>query len=266
MSAPAFRAQGTRDVGVDSTPTPGKPAGLADADVLLALIADKGATADPTPPAGWVLVASIASGGASTDVRLTVWYKRVASAAGEPGSYAFTASHSDVSLARAAAYSGCIGSGNPVEVVATRANASGTHGTAGLTTLGADRLIIEAVAFGGNSSPLGTWSATSPSSLTERDDSSTTLGSDVGYGYSDAAKAVAGATGASSVIPTNDFVNVGVLLALIPPITVGQASESDSARPIAVRPSVHRASETDAARSIIPVTGAAAGRMLSMIL
>lgn len=266
MSSPAFRAQGTRDIGIDSTPTPGKPAGIADADVLLAYIADKGATADPTPPSGWTLVASIASGGASTDVRLTVWYHRVASAVGEPASYAFTASHSDVSLARVAAYSGCIGAGNPVDAVATRANSSGTHGTAGLTTLGADRLLIEAVAFGGNSSPLGTWSATSPSSLTERDDSSSTLGSDVGYGYSDAAKAAAGATGASSVIPTNDFVNVGVLLALIPPVTIGQASESDTARPIAVRPAVRRASEADSAQAIIPVTGEAAGRMLSMIL
>lgn len=79
------------------------PTGIADGDVLIAVLCINNAATVSSPPSGWVQVLSDAL---STTARLAIWSKVVTDAAGEPGTYSFGLSGSQSANYGIAAFSG----------------------------------------------------------------------------------------------------------------------------------------------------------------
>jgi hypothetical protein len=116
--------------------TVARPAGVVVGDVLLATVTIN-SNATVTAPAGWVLVATVASG---TAQRASTFRKLAG--AGEPVSYAFVWSGNAKAAGWMIAYTG-VDPVNPVDVSATYANpASSAQSAPSVTTTGAGRTVV----------------------------------------------------------------------------------------------------------------------------
>ena len=216
MAAPAYRASGVATLGnTTTTVTVSKPTGTASGDVLLAIVTNRGANAAPsTVPSSWTLLDS--AGSSTGDIMWAGLYYLVAGGS-EPADYTWSG-FTDSCSGGMIAVSGADTSA-PFDVHAVRYNAAGATGTAGITTTLADTLVVSGYgSYDNNSVTQNSWAcATDPASLTHRLESTSSGGNDSAVGAATAAKATAGATGASSYTFSASRSSVGFLLAVAPP-------------------------------------------------
>lgn len=141
-TAPAFRASNTAS-GTGTSAAVTQPAGTADNDILVAIVA---VDADQlvTPPFGWTpLNATTIPGEAA---RGSFFWRRAT--ASESATYTFTWTSSVEYGAIVAAYSGAITTGSPFDNTAFGTNASGTsHAAPATTSYGGNRRVIFAAAL-----------------------------------------------------------------------------------------------------------------------
>lgn len=201
MAAPAFRSVADGGGASIDTVLITKPTGTVDDDILLAQIYTELNGQTVTPPAGWTSIVNIDN--ASGTFRTAWYYKR---ASGEGANYTFTATGSDWIGGAIASYSGCIGSGSPIDVNGS-GNVGGSNTSAiasAVTTTVADTLIVF-----GSQNFIGT-AATPPSGMTERQDVT-------GRYFADVAQATGGSTGSkTATLASADFWSA-ILIALKPP-------------------------------------------------
>ena len=127
-----------------------KPTGTANGDILLAALFTGLATATPadiqiTPPTGWTQIGTQTEvdDGSGFKAKLWVYWKRAAS---EPSGWDWVHSGVGTTLNTqgvVAAYSGCVTSGNPVDVLAQNFANTGALATAtGVTTTVASTKVL----------------------------------------------------------------------------------------------------------------------------
>lgn len=231
MAAPSVRATGAATSTTTTTSvTINKPTGTTSGDLLIAVVANGGASSAPsTVPSGWTLLDSAT---VTTGVTSPFWgglYYLVAGGS-EPSSYTwsgFTDSCTGCMIAVQGA-----DTGSPFDAHTVQSNVDPATGTAGITTTVADTLIVAAEAADDNRAmgpPSAAWAcATDPTTLTEQIEQLSSGGADTGSGIAAASKAVAGATGAFTVGFNGGADNVGFLLAVKPAAGATNINVSDS--------------------------------------
>lgn len=197
--APAFAAAGTRLTGAASaTANIASPAGVVANDIILVALVVHANGAGPTPavtvvPTGFTeaphspALSTVTSFDTSD---LHVYWKR-ADGSGEPGTYNFTlASAPAFRAGYAMRYTGCITTGNPIDVDVSAGNSTGTLSfpNSSLTTLGNGRLVVW---YGGS---WDAWVCTQPSGFTI-DAQGVTNNTDAGLYLCSKLQPVAGSTG-----------------------------------------------------------------------
>jgi hypothetical protein len=184
------------------TLTIAKPAGTAEGDVLFAAVAVRPETIVVTPPAGWTLIASIASTSAPTD-ELYTYYKLAG--AGEPASYDWTFSAAHTGVAGAILTFRGLDGAAPVHASAS-ALTSGTANTMSfpvdapsVTTSVMNTMIVAVHSINSSGTPGAVW--TPPAGMTEGVDISSdtgTPGESLHVAY--APQSAAGASGVKTAI------------------------------------------------------------------
>lgn len=184
-------------------------------DIFLLMVLVRGQT-DTITVSGWTAITGSPWDRGSTS-RYWLWWKRAASASETNPTVDFSGTAGDA-YAIAAAYRGAITTEDPWEVKGTL-----TTGTAdpavltGITTATADSLVVVPLGGEDNNNASIITTGTDPAAYTEHY-VETPIGGDAMFGFSEAARATAGATGNVSV----DFSNAvpvgwgGVVLALKP--------------------------------------------------
>jgi len=184
---PVFRAVSSSVYeAVDDVTSVAKPVGTVNGDVMIATFLGASSIALDvvldTPPAGWTLIGAPVlqtQPGGGFHGKLWVYWKR---ASGEPASYDFLHATTMSTQATISSYSGCIGSGSPVNVFSQAVGVSATAtATSVTTTLANTKLIYTGHNWDGTG-------LTPPSGMTERFDS-------IVYS-ADESRVLAGATGA----------------------------------------------------------------------
>lgn len=214
----ALRGTST-NTGTSTSISVNKPAGVVQNDVMIAVIAKEGNTANATAPAGWTLIAGTNLGG-GTNRNGTVFYK-VAGAA-EGASYSFTlGSGTNHVAATIVAYSGVDVSGpTPFDVApASSLNLGGSGATTAtalsLTTVTNSAGIVMCTMAAGSNPSWSAWTTTSPGALTEVADIAEGNGSDgASAGVAWAIKSSAGATGNGTATLSPGERNGAILIAL----------------------------------------------------
>lgn len=179
--------------------------GVVSGDILLLGVTNRGATADPTVvdnDTGGNTWAKIGNQNADTNGAITVWWKRATSGT---ASKTITVSGCTNSASGCVTpYTGCLGSGNPYGTPVSEANASGDESQAGITT-GTDGSFVCLFVGCTSNDTLNpnTYTATSPTTLTERAEGVSSGGSDCSMSHASAEKASAGATGTISWLQTD---------------------------------------------------------------
>lgn len=196
-------AVGTTSLSIDM------PAGTAEYDIMIMAVMVKDTSSKGTPPEGWEKFAETTNASDGT-----AWFAWKRAGASEAGPYAVSGGADSMS-GGIMSFSGCRKWGNPIGQYASRANASGASGTAGISTTEPNMMIVSA---GGaeDDRAFSSWAATDPSTLTEKVDANTSLGSDSGIGMAYAAKTTVGATGATSYTITYNPINIGLVCSLFP--------------------------------------------------
>lgn len=143
-AAPAFRSHTLSTYGSVANAVLDKPVGTAQNDVLVAALiqALSSAPVNATPPAGWTAIGSFL---APTDggffAKFSLWWLRAGAA--EPATYQWSLAANNNCQGFIGAYSGCIGSGNPVDVFSQNsANAILVATALSVTTTGPNRLLL----------------------------------------------------------------------------------------------------------------------------
>jgi hypothetical protein len=199
----AFRIAST-DAATATSVNPAKPTGLADLDVLVA-VQNVDANETITAPAGWTACLTQAQTGSQT---MNAWYRAIASAAGEPSTYAFGGPGSVARRATILCYSG-VDNVTPMDVTGSISpNASSTvvHAIS-ITTLTDGAVVVWA---GGYDS--STFTVTKPAATTLRDAGATLYR----LCLADLAMPTAGATGSQDGSAGTARANVGLMVALRP--------------------------------------------------
>lgn len=209
MAAPSFHSIGTQLQGTVSTASFAKPGTLSDGDVVLVLAFVDGAVTVSSAPSGFTQAGGspvAVPPGAGAHSQIAYW-KRVATAAGEPSTYDFVLSGSTYVNGCAVAYSGCVASGTPLDVTSSAHFDTNTTTTpaVSVTTTGADRLLV----FEGSNWGGGAW--TPPTGMTERVDTGDRV-----HTIADLAQAVAGSSGSLSATNAGSAPSTGWLGALLP--------------------------------------------------
>ena len=177
------------------TVTPGLPSGTAENDILVMLCFTGN---QPITVSGWTEAGnSPQSEGASYGFRLTVFWKR----AGASESAPTTSDSGLVNAAQILGFRGCVATGNPFDV--TSGSVGATDNTTvtipGVTTTGANAMVISALAFYRVANSTTNISSGANSNLTdfaERADQAAIIGAvDGGFAAFSGIKASAGATG-----------------------------------------------------------------------
>jgi hypothetical protein len=210
MSAPvtpiSFRSSSTASTAGATSLTISPPSGLANNDVMIAIINANVETTTITPPSGWTLIRSLNNNNPPITANASIYYKRAAS---ESGSYRFDISSSQRIVGAISAFSGVITSGNPVDVSSGQSNNSSATATApSITTTRNNEMLVYASVD--DNSPASTWTA--PSGMTEAADSNSTAAVTIDY----LIQASAGATGNKVGACTDAGLNGSFLLGLIP--------------------------------------------------
>lgn len=163
------------------------PGGIVDGDILILTMAlVLAAPPAPTLPAGFTLLTSRGNGVAGLNVNFLVAWKR---AAGESGSYTVTHATATTQVVLAA-YSGCVGTGLPVEAVSVNRGIGTTATALGITTVSANTMLV----YAGHDWQ-GSGTLTPPTGFTERFD---------GLVYcADKAQSASGATGNVTLTTAN---------------------------------------------------------------
>lgn len=197
MASPVWQSAGTATAGNSDTVTVTAPTGIADGNILLAVIYAEPGTQTISPPTGFTSILKKASG-ASEDFCVEWFWKR---ASGESGNYAFTETGNTWGNGIIHRISGAIASGSPIDAIGAGDTAVGSNPTlTGITTLSTDTLLLYTLAnFDGGA-------GTAPSGMTERADSS-------GRYLADLAIAAPAATGNKQATFASDTW-VGVLIAI----------------------------------------------------
>ncbi|MDQ1703278.1 MAG: trimeric autotransporter adhesin, partial [Frankiaceae bacterium] len=199
------------------------PTGVAAGNLLLASVSLRDATATLTPPAGWTLLTSIPTSGATSKQLV---YTRVA-AAGEPASYSWSwtggagaSDSSGVILAYSGIWSGA-GSNVDTSTTAT-ANATTTASTAAGTAAFTQDMIL---AFYGTA---GSSAFTAPAGMTALATITSTSGAPTSRSSSGSFQVIQAASGAiaakSSTITSAD--NTAVMVAIRPAAAAASATNS----------------------------------------
>jgi len=190
--------------GGHTTETLTPPSGLSNDDILiLSVYAESSVVL--TPPAGFTLVQSQSI--SAVPLQHVVWWKRASS---ESGNYVVT--HAGgvgvPSSAMLAAYSGCIATGDPVNVSNSAQSVTNFPDVAVTTTVANTHLLYlcsnEATGAG----------VTPPTGFTERGDFNQ-------HELSDKLQAASGATGNIKTGTTSSYHGVSILIALAPPASGG---------------------------------------------
>lgn len=206
MAAPVFQtANSLATTGTATSITVTAPSGVQSDDIVLAHVYLEVSNA-VTAPSGFTEVTNSPVNTTATHFvyHRTFWKRSTGS---EPASYSFTfSSHNADRAICVQRYSGCITSGNPVEVTAEafRNSAATTTPAVSLTTSGADRLIV----WSGAIWAVGTW--TNPTNYTLRSTGTTNLG------VATRTQAVAGSTGSITGSSTASEYSTAFILALLP--------------------------------------------------
>ncbi|NUR75804.1 MAG: hypothetical protein HOQ28_05890, partial [Thermoleophilia bacterium] len=208
------------------------PTGVTTGNLMVATVSLRDATATITPPAGWTLLTSIATSGATTKQYV---YTKVAGA-GEAGPYSWSwASGSGASDSSAVilAYSGIwAGAGSNIDTSTTAtANATTSAATAAGTATYAQDMILALYGTAGDSS------FTTPTGMSVRSSVSSQSGAPSvrsSSGSFDVIQAASGAVGAKSSTITNRDMTA-VMVAIRPAAATASASLSTlSASPTSV--------------------------------
>lgn len=161
----AFRAHTSTGYGLSTNTDLTAPAGLANGDILIAviLVARGSAPGAVTPPAGFSLIGTTVSiSGSGLFVDTYMFWKRAAS---ESGGYTFT--HINQSRQGCLmAYSGCLASGTPIGATSNNNGTGGTATGTGITTTAANSYLLWA-----SHDYEGTGTLSPPAGMTERFDS-----------------------------------------------------------------------------------------------
>ena len=215
---PAFRSVGTIDGrnSLGSVCVPGLPAGTAANDILL-LVCETDAGDVVPAPAGYAAVTGSPQNGA--DTALHVFWKRAGASEAAPTPTRV----GDHTVARVAAFSGCVTAGNPINAQAFSNNAAGTsHTIPGLTTTINNCLVVDVASVGRDSAFTTHFSAwanadlASPS-ITEFMDGGDSAGGAGGMGGASGGKAVAGAVGTTTFTGATSVASAVGKLALLGP-------------------------------------------------
>lgn len=188
-----------------------KPTGVVDTDVLVAALSTSDDADTPTPPAGWTQMADATIG---TTRRVTMWYRVVASAAGEGASYQWTSITSGRTSGMIARYSG-VDNATPIDVTAS--SNSDTNVAASITTVTNGAMLVSA--FGVNRTA-SSGTCTAPGTMTKQYEAS---GSGRDLAFADETFATAGATGTRTWTDTGT--GQGVLLGALRPAGAGGGTE-----------------------------------------
>lgn len=205
--------------GTTTSITVNKPAGVVLNDVMIAVIAKEGNTANATAPAGWTLVAgSDLAGGTARNG--TVFYKVAGGA--EPANYSFTlGAGTNHVAATIVAYFGVDVSGpTPFDVApAASLNLGGSGATTAtalsVTTITNNAGVVMCTMAAGSNPSWSGWTTTSPGALTEVADIAEGNASDgASAGVAWATKSSAGATGNGTATLAPGERNGAILIAL----------------------------------------------------
>ena len=186
--AVAFGSAGTRlGGGTSSSGNVPVPTGVAANDIIIVIFYTENTSPTITPPAGFTEAPNSPTGITSGLVHQTRAYWKRATG-NDAGTYNFTLSPSEFRDAVALRFTGCITSGNPIDVdTQTIANSGSSSPAVSLTTTQQDTMLVWAVTH---------WNAqttSTPSGFTTR------FASEVGGGFcaqiATKAQAAAGATG-----------------------------------------------------------------------
>jgi hypothetical protein len=245
MAAPTFHSIGTQLQGTVSTASLAKPGTMSDGDVVLALVFINSTTTVSSAPSGFTQASgspiAVASGGGAHS--MVAYWKRVTTASGEPSTYDFVLSGSQYVNGCAAAYSGCVASGTPLDVTNSAhfdTNATATPNVA-VTTSTANTLLV----FQGGNWSGGAW--TPPTSFTERVDTGDRV-----HTIDDLAQAAAGSSGNVSATNASSAPCTAWLGALLP---VASGTTQNAAATISITDTVTSAATmTKPADTAVTVT------------
>ncbi|HEV7781493.1 MAG TPA: T9SS type A sorting domain-containing protein [Chitinophagaceae bacterium] len=214
----SFRAAAS-NTGTTTSITVTKPAGVVTNDVMIAVIAAQGTTADATAPAGWTKIDGSDLDG-QTSRNGTVFYK--VALAGEAANYTFTlgAGANHVAASISAFFNVNVSGLTPFDVAPGTIqvnDASTTVTAAAITTVSPGAAIIMCAMSAGKTGTHSAWAATSPASLAEVSDAGQGDGDNgASVGSAWALRAAAGATGNGTTTLSDEERNGGILLALKP--------------------------------------------------
>lgn len=206
MALPAYASAGTVLGGSNSTTANvAVPSGVAANDVILVFFWVE-TTQAVTPPAGFTLAPDCPVIVTTNAHRLHIFWKRATGA--DTGTYAFTVAAGLVWRdAVAVRYTGCITTGNPIDVTNAATRNTATSGVTPAVidnTLGPDRLLV----FAATNYNAGTW--TQPSGFTQRANFN-------GLTTSTKSLAVAASTGSLTATCSTNGSSAAWIGALIPP-------------------------------------------------
>lgn len=179
--------------------------GVQAGDILLLGITNRDGTADPgvvdndTGGNAW---AKVTNQNAATNGAISVWWKR---ATATTASKTITVSGCTGSASGVVTpYRGSLAAGTPYGTPVPEANISGNETTAGISTTAAGSFVCLFVGCTSNDTlnPT-TYTATDPTTLTERGEGISTGGSDCSMSHASAERSAAGATGAISWAQTD---------------------------------------------------------------
>lgn len=159
MAGPVFQTETHGNIN-GATLTLNVPSGTVNGDLLIACLNCRG-DLTITDPAGWTVIATTASGTATTDVRFRTYWRQASS---EPASYNFVTTGGAISKS---GFIWRINAADTVTPIHKSSSVTGTGATAtatGVTTTINDTLIIYLGGY--NSTTLNSWPA--PSTMTNR--------------------------------------------------------------------------------------------------
>ena len=226
QAAPAWQASSAiaASTGADVTVTlPTHAAG----DILLLQVIVRDVNDTITWPSGWTQLATVDRG---TTARYWWAWKRAASSA-ETNPLVDKNTTTGDTYAAVTTYRGALAASDPWDVIGTpNTSTTAAHVLNGVTTATADSLIIASVSGEDNSAASTTYSATDPTSLTQRLYDESVTGSDGACAAGAGAKAATGATGNVTATWSATVVGSGgIVLALKPDITTTLGNGTDPA-------------------------------------
>jgi len=226
LAAPAWKSSSAiaASTGVDVTVT--LPTHAAD-DILLLQVVVRDTDDTITWPAGWTQLATVDRG---TTARYWWAWKRATSSA-ETNPLVDKNTTTGDTYAAVTVYSGALASSDPWDVIGTpNTSTAAAHVLNGVTTATADTLIIASVSGEDNSAASTTYSATDPTSLTQRLYVESVTGADGACAAGADAKTGTGATGNVTATWSATVVGSGgIVLALKPYITTTLGNGTDPA-------------------------------------